>query len=78
MGGGRIAAALIEGDAPQVLAVQAEIARTHPAVIPLQSASEADCAAGPAYRIDWLCEEISTSTNTTAAGGNASLMAIAL
>jgi RHH-type transcriptional regulator, proline utilization regulon repressor / proline dehydrogenase / delta 1-pyrroline-5-carboxylate dehydrogenase len=28
------------------------------------------------YRPDWLVEEVSTSTNTTAAGGNASLMAL--
>jgi RHH-type proline utilization regulon transcriptional repressor/proline dehydrogenase/delta 1-pyrroline-5-carboxylate dehydrogenase len=29
------------------------------------------------YRMDWLVEEVSTSINTTAAGGNASLMALA-
>ena len=28
------------------------------------------------YRMDWLVEEVCTSTNTTAAGGNASLMAL--
>ena len=28
------------------------------------------------YRLDWLVEEITISTNTTAAGGNASLMAL--
>jgi RHH-type proline utilization regulon transcriptional repressor/proline dehydrogenase/delta 1-pyrroline-5-carboxylate dehydrogenase len=28
------------------------------------------------YRRDWLVEEVSTSTNITAAGGNASLMAM--
>ena len=28
------------------------------------------------YRLDWLVEEVSTSINTTAAGGNASLMAL--
>ena len=33
--------------------------------------------AGPDYRLDWLVEEVSTSINTTAAGGNASLMAMA-
>ena len=32
---------------------------------------------GPlAYPLDWLLEEVSTSINTTAAGGNASLMMI--
>ena len=34
---------------------------------------QAGCAG---YRLDWLVEEVSTSINTTAAGGNASLMAI--
>ena len=29
------------------------------------------------YALDWLLEEVSTSINTTAAGGNASLMALA-
>lgn len=29
------------------------------------------------YRIDWMLEEISISIDTTAAGGNASLMAVA-
>ena len=29
------------------------------------------------YRLDWLIDEVSTSINTTAAGGNASLMALA-
>ena len=29
------------------------------------------------YRLDWLVEEVSTSINTTAAGGNASLMTLA-
>ena len=28
------------------------------------------------YRLDWMVEEVSTSINTTAAGGNASLMAV--
>jgi RHH-type proline utilization regulon transcriptional repressor/proline dehydrogenase/delta 1-pyrroline-5-carboxylate dehydrogenase len=30
-----------------------------------------------AYCLDWLVEEVSTSVNTTAAGGNASLMTLA-
>jgi RHH-type proline utilization regulon transcriptional repressor/proline dehydrogenase/delta 1-pyrroline-5-carboxylate dehydrogenase len=29
-----------------------------------------------AYRAEWLVEEVSTSINTTAAGGNASLMTL--
>ena len=34
-------------------------------------------AASAGYRAEWLVEEVSTSINTTAAGGNASLMAMA-
>ncbi len=42
-----------------------------------QAASPEDLAANQdAYCLNWLLEEVSTSINTTAAGGNASLMAI--
>jgi RHH-type proline utilization regulon transcriptional repressor/proline dehydrogenase/delta 1-pyrroline-5-carboxylate dehydrogenase len=33
-------------------------------------------AGSAGYRLDWLVEEVSTSINTTAAGGNASLMVL--
>ena len=36
-----------------------------------------EAAADGNYRLDWLVDEVSTSINTTAAGGNASLMALA-
>jgi RHH-type proline utilization regulon transcriptional repressor/proline dehydrogenase/delta 1-pyrroline-5-carboxylate dehydrogenase len=42
-----------------------------------QAASTEELAAkDDAYCLNWLLEEVSTSINTTAAGGNASLMAI--
>lgn len=42
-----------------------------------QAASTEELANNPdAYCLNWLLEEVSTSINTTAAGGNASLMAI--
>ncbi|WP_295562714.1 trifunctional transcriptional regulator/proline dehydrogenase/L-glutamate gamma-semialdehyde dehydrogenase [uncultured Sphingomonas sp.] len=63
------AGALIEGEAAHVSAALAALAELPgPIVLP-----QAGCAG---YRLDWLVEEVSTSINTTAAGGNASLMAI--
>jgi RHH-type proline utilization regulon transcriptional repressor/proline dehydrogenase/delta 1-pyrroline-5-carboxylate dehydrogenase len=74
---GALAGALIEGAPDQLLAaLQQVVARPGPVLL-AQAASPADCANGPAYRLDWLLEEVSTSINTTASGGNASLMTIA-
>jgi len=72
-----LAGALYEGDEQGLLALQARLADKEGAIVPMQAASSAECAVGMAYRVDWLCEEVSTSINTTAAGGNASLMALA-
>ena len=69
--GAECAAVLIEGDAAAVTtAAQAAAA--------LPGAIAAIHAPGPdgGYCCDWLLEEVSTSINTTAAGGNASLMMI--
>jgi len=74
---GPLAGALYEGDSDGLLALQAMLADREGAVVTIQAASVAECGAGPAYRTDWLCEEVSTSINTTAAGGNASLMTLA-
>ncbi|WP_394653852.1 trifunctional transcriptional regulator/proline dehydrogenase/L-glutamate gamma-semialdehyde dehydrogenase [uncultured Sphingomonas sp.] len=63
------AGALIEGDASQVSAALGALAElTGPIVLPQASTA--------GYRLDWLVEEVSTSINTTAAGGNASLMVL--
>ena len=63
------AGALIEGDAARVGAALDALARlSGPIVLPQ--------AASAGYRLDWLVEEVSTSINTTAAGGNASLMSL--
>ena len=43
---------------------------------PIVTLHAADQNADLAYHPDWLLEEVSTSINTTAAGGNASLMMI--
>ncbi len=61
---------LVEGDEARLCEVQQEIAAMPGPIVPIQG-SEAG------YRPDWLVEEVSTSINTTAAGGNASLMALA-
>lgn len=65
---GSYGGALIEGDAAQRQAALGLIAEL-PGPILLAQAGEP--------RLDWLVEEVSTSINTTAAGGNASLMAMA-
>ncbi|MEH3104629.1 MAG: trifunctional transcriptional regulator/proline dehydrogenase/L-glutamate gamma-semialdehyde dehydrogenase [Sphingomonas phyllosphaerae] len=63
------AGALIEGDAARVGTALATLAALPgPIVLPQ--------AASAGYRLDWLVEEVSTSINTTAAGGNASLMSL--
>lgn len=67
---GSYAGALIEGDGPQVAAALAALAELPGPIVLPQVASTG-------YRLDWLVEEVSTSINTTAAGGNASLMAVA-
>ena len=73
---GQVTAVLIEGAPERTSDILREIAN-RPGPTPLiQAASPADCANGPAYRLEWLVQEISTSTNTTACGGNASLMAL--
>jgi RHH-type proline utilization regulon transcriptional repressor/proline dehydrogenase/delta 1-pyrroline-5-carboxylate dehydrogenase len=69
---GPYAGALIVGDAAQIIAAQQAIAAL-PGPIPLVQSHD---GAG-SYCLDWLLEEVSTSINTTAAGGNASLMTIA-
>mgnify|MGYP005993131597 FL=1 len=63
------AGTLIEGSAADVSAVLDLLAQLPgPIVLPQ--------AASAGYRLDWLVEEVSTSINTTAAGGNASLMSL--
>ncbi|BEV46823.1 hypothetical protein CRBSH125_30060 [Afipia carboxidovorans] len=74
---GPFAGALIEGDAARVLAVNQRIAALPGPLVLVQSATTEEIACDPdAYCVNWLLEEVSTSINTAAAGGNASLMAI--
>ncbi len=64
----RWAAALVEQPTPDLLTRIAAMEGP----LPLVQAPGADSS----YCQAWLCEEVSTSINTTAAGGNASLMAL--
>ncbi|WP_306911720.1 trifunctional transcriptional regulator/proline dehydrogenase/L-glutamate gamma-semialdehyde dehydrogenase [Rhizobium mesoamericanum] len=71
------AGALIEGDADRVLAMLAKVAAMPGPLLLTQCASSEELEANPdAYCLNWLLEEVSTSINTAAAGGNASLMSI--
>ena len=74
---GPFSGALVEGDAARVAAINRRIAALPGPLVLVQSASAAEIAADPdAYCLNWLLEEVSTSINTAAAGGNASLMTI--
>ncbi len=74
---GPFAGALIEGDAERVRDVNRKIARLDGPLVLVQSATSKEVAEDDeAYGLNWLLEEVSTSINTAAAGGNASLMTI--
>jgi RHH-type proline utilization regulon transcriptional repressor/proline dehydrogenase/delta 1-pyrroline-5-carboxylate dehydrogenase len=74
---GALAGALIEGDADRILAINSRIATLAGPLALVQAASREDLRANPVpYNLNWLLQEVSTSINTTAAGGNASLMTI--
>ncbi|PZQ52419.1 MAG: trifunctional transcriptional regulator/proline dehydrogenase/L-glutamate gamma-semialdehyde dehydrogenase [Rhodovulum sulfidophilum] len=75
---GPFAGALVEGAGPRVAEVAKRIAALPGPLVLVQAASAEEITRrGPeAYCLSWLLEEVSISINTTAAGGNASLMAI--
>ena len=73
----QLTGALIEGDAERVRAMQQRIAAIPGPLLLVQAASTDRLLRDrTAYTLDWLLQEISTSINTAAAGGNASLMTI--
>jgi RHH-type transcriptional regulator, proline utilization regulon repressor / proline dehydrogenase / delta 1-pyrroline-5-carboxylate dehydrogenase len=67
----RYAGALVEGDDGEILAALDEISGLSGPILLTQAAPRGACGA---WNPDWLVEEVSTSINTTAAGGNAHLM----
>ena len=71
------AGALVEGEAEDVQRVNRKIAALPGPLVLVQAATTAELTSDPeAYCLNWLLEEVSTSINTAAAGGNASLMSI--
>jgi RHH-type proline utilization regulon transcriptional repressor/proline dehydrogenase/delta 1-pyrroline-5-carboxylate dehydrogenase len=68
-----VATMLVEGDADCVTAALLAAAAMSGPIVPVHAA-HADSPLP--YPCEWLLEEVSTSINTTAAGGNASLMMI--
>jgi RHH-type proline utilization regulon transcriptional repressor/proline dehydrogenase/delta 1-pyrroline-5-carboxylate dehydrogenase len=69
--------ALVEGEAERIRSVCKRISAIPGPLVLVQAASADEIARNPnAYNVHWLLEEVSTSINTAAAGGNASLMAI--
>ncbi|ANC92906.2 trifunctional transcriptional regulator/proline dehydrogenase/L-glutamate gamma-semialdehyde dehydrogenase [Azospirillum humicireducens] len=69
---GALAGALVEGDASRLLAANRRIAELPGPIVLTQGVP----AGGEGVEIAWLMSERSLSTNTTAAGGNASLVAM--
>jgi RHH-type proline utilization regulon transcriptional repressor/proline dehydrogenase/delta 1-pyrroline-5-carboxylate dehydrogenase len=67
---------LFEGDADALLALNCRLAGRDGPIIQVQAVTPTGLAAGDDYDLDRLLEECSISTNTAAAGGNASLMSI--
>jgi RHH-type proline utilization regulon transcriptional repressor/proline dehydrogenase/delta 1-pyrroline-5-carboxylate dehydrogenase len=74
---GPYAGALLEGEGDMLLPLMKRIADLPGPLVLTQAASSEALRDNPeAYCLAWLLEEVSTSINTAAAGGNASLMAI--
>ncbi|MDZ5452627.1 trifunctional transcriptional regulator/proline dehydrogenase/L-glutamate gamma-semialdehyde dehydrogenase [Labrys sp. ZIDIC5] len=74
---GPFAGALVEGNPDEIQEASKAIAALPGPLVLVQAASSQELAAkADAYCLNWLLEEVSTSINTTAAGGNASLMTI--
>lgn len=67
-------AALVEGGDQAILDMQGDVAELTGPVVTVHAADRSQALA---YNPCWLVEEVSTSVNTTAAGGNASLMSLA-
>ena len=74
---GAARAIMVEGDAETVTRLATEVAGWDGPIVTLQGADGALLEKGEAvFAVDLLVDEISTSVNTAAAGGNASLMAL--
>jgi delta 1-pyrroline-5-carboxylate dehydrogenase len=65
-------AVIFEGEADALIAINRDVAQRDGPILPVLSA----ISAADDYDLNRLLEEVSISTNTAAAGGNASLMSI--
>lgn len=71
------AGALVEGEGERLIDINKKLASLPGPLVLTQAATSMQLAqSAECYCLSWLLEEVSTSINTTAAGGNASLMAI--
>ncbi|KAA0970616.1 trifunctional transcriptional regulator/proline dehydrogenase/L-glutamate gamma-semialdehyde dehydrogenase [Aureimonas fodinaquatilis] len=73
----RVNAVLAEGEGEFISTLQRRLADKDGGIAMMQALSVQALADGAFYQLEWLVEEKATSINTAAAGGNASLMAIA-
>jgi RHH-type transcriptional regulator, proline utilization regulon repressor / proline dehydrogenase / delta 1-pyrroline-5-carboxylate dehydrogenase len=69
-------AVLYEGGASGLSAVAATVAARSGPILPVQGRTPQALEAGDLYALTGLLEEVSTTINTAAAGGNASLMSV--
>ena len=69
--------ALFEGDADELLALQPVLSQRAGPLLLVQGLTTEEISQGQHYHHERLLREVSISTNTTAAGGNASLMMVA-
>ena len=69
-------AALAEGDTDALLPLQQQLSARSGPLLLVQGLTTEEIRNGERYRQERLLREISISTNTTAAGGNASLMMV--
>ncbi len=67
---------LFEGGGSEFVALNRRLADRPGAILPVQALTEEALSRGATYRADALLEERVVTTNTAAAGGNASLLAI--
>ncbi|MEW6256340.1 MAG: trifunctional transcriptional regulator/proline dehydrogenase/L-glutamate gamma-semialdehyde dehydrogenase [Pseudomonadota bacterium] len=69
-------AILFEGDSDALLALDREAAQREGPIVAVHGLAPGEVVAGADYPLEWLFHERVVSTNTAAAGGNASLMAL--
>ncbi|MGE8591349.1 MAG: hypothetical protein ACN6OD_18445, partial [Alcaligenes sp.] len=69
-------AVLFEGDGDELEQLAIQVAQREGAIVGVQGLSTQELRRGAAYAAERLMREVSVSTNTAAAGGNASLMMV--